>query len=249
MSDIRRIRRACAPRLHALVLASVIALCACAGGAAPEGFYRVERGDTLNKIAQANRRSVAELVRWNRLANPDRIEVGDLLRVVPPDGSAASSATAIGTTGAASSAPTRRRAATPATPRVPRTTASVPAGQTIDLRWPIAGAVIRGFDGGASKGIDIAGDAGQPVAAAADGEVVYAGQLRGYGTLLIIKHDANFLTSYAHLQSVAVKEKQRVSAGQTIATVGSSEAPSPQLHFELRYGGRPVDPTRYLPSR
>ena len=100
------------------------------------------------------------------------------------------------------------------------------------------------------KGIDLAGGAGDPVLAAAEGKVVYAGEgLRGYGKLIIIKHNNTFLTAYAHNQSILVKEDQSVKKGQKIAEMGSSDSDRVKLHFEIRERGRPVDPMKYLRSR
>lgn len=122
----------------------------------------------------------------------------------------------------------------------------------INWQWPTTGKVVQGFsnsDGG-NKGIDIAGSKGQAVYAAAPGRVVYAGNaLRGYGNLIIIKHDDDFLSAYAHNDSISVSDQQQVSAGQQIAKLGSSGTTSNKLHFEIRYKGKSVDPTRYLPRR
>ena len=112
---------------------------------------------------------------------------------------------------------------------------------------PAAGAVSAGFDEGKTKGLVIAGKAGDPVLAAADGRVVYAGSgLRGYGNLVILKHNNTYLTAYAHNQTLLVKEDQAVRRGQKIAEMGSTDADRVQLHFEIRRQGRPVDPTRYV---
>ena len=107
-----------------------------------------------------------------------------------------------------------------------------------------------GFDEARSKGVAIPGKPGDPVYAAADGRVVYAGSgLRGYGNLVIIKHNATYLTAYAHNQTLLVKEDQTVKKGQKIAEMGSTDADRVKLHFEIRRSGKPVDPSRYLPSR
>lgn len=122
----------------------------------------------------------------------------------------------------------------------------------ISWRWPTNGKVIQGFssaDGG-NKGVDISGSRGQAVNAAAAGRVVYAGNaLRGYGNLIIIKHNDDFLSAYAHNESILVKDQQEVSAGQQIAKMGSSGTNGVKLHFEIRFKGKSVDPIRYLPSR
>ena len=110
--------------------------------------------------------------------------------------------------------------------------------------------MIAGFDEAKNKGIDIAGKAGDPVLAAADGQVVYAGAgLRGYGNLIIVKHNNTYLTAYAHNQALLVKEDQVVRRGQKIAEMGSSDAERVQLHFEIRRQGKPVDPAKLLPPR
>ena len=110
--------------------------------------------------------------------------------------------------------------------------------------------MIRSFDGANSKGIDIANVAGTPVFAAAGGTVVYASNgLRGYGNLLIIKHNADYLTAYAHNRTLLVKEGETVQQGQKVAEMGDSDNDRVMLHFELRYDGRSIDPTRSLPPR
>ena len=116
--------------------------------------------------------------------------------------------------------------------------------------WPAAGSVFAGFEEGKHKGLSIAGKAGDAVLAAADGRVVYAGSgLRGYGNLVIVKHNTTYLTAYAHNQSLLVKEDQAVRRGQKIAEMGSSDAERVQLHFEIRRQGKPIDPARLLPTR
>jgi lipoprotein NlpD len=116
--------------------------------------------------------------------------------------------------------------------------------------WPHPGQVLAGFDETKNKGLDFAGKAGDPVLAAADGKVVYAGSgLRGYGNLVILKHNNTYLTAYAHNQSLLVKEDQTVQKGQRIAEMGSSDADRVKLHFEIRKQGKPVDPAKLLPSR
>ncbi len=119
----------------------------------------------------------------------------------------------------------------------------------IDWVWPAKGKIVTGFSEVASlKGIDIAGTAGQPVAASAGGKIVYAGTgLRGYGKLIIIKHSGTFLSAYAHNRDILVKEGQQVAKGQKIAEMGNTDADQVKLHFEIRRHGKPVDPLRYLP--
>jgi len=120
----------------------------------------------------------------------------------------------------------------------------------IDWMWPASGAVVARFDDVKNKGLAIAGKAGDPVYAAADGRVVYAGSgLRGYGNLVIVKHNATYLTAYAHNQALLVKEDQVVRKGQKIAEMGSSDSDRVQLHFEIRKQGKPIDPSGLLPPR
>ena len=127
-----------------------------------------------------------------------------------------------------------------------------PVASNIAWQWPTQGNVIQGFsnsDGG-NKGIDISGSRGQAVKAAASGRVVYAGNaLRGYGNLIIIKHNDDFLSAYAHNDKILVSDQQEVKAGQEIAKMGSTGTNAVKLHFEIRYKGKSVDPVRYLPRR
>jgi len=119
-------------------------------------------------------------------------------------------------------------------------------------RWPTDGKIIDNFSAseGGNKGIDIAGTRGQPIVATASGRVVYAGNaLRGYGNLIIIKHNDDYLSAYAHNDTMLVREQQEVKAGQKIATMGSTGTSSVRLHFEIRYKGKSVNPLRYLPQR
>ena len=133
--------------------------------------------------------------------------------------------------------------------------ASVPAAAAgddddkIDWAWPATGKLVTGFSDGANlKGIDIAGKAGQPVLASAAGKVVYAGAgLRGYGKLVIVKHNGTYLSAYAHNSEILVKEGQQVTRGQKIAEMGNTDSEQVKLHFEIRRLGKPVDPLKFLP--
>lgn len=132
------------------------------------------------------------------------------------------------------------------------TQAATPASATDDVEWmwPANGKLIAPFAEGGSKGLDIAGKAGDPVVAASDGVVSYAGAgLRGYGNLVVLRHSESFLSVYAHNSKILVKEKQTVTKGQKIAEMGSTDAESPRLHFEIRRQGKPADPQKYLPAR
>jgi lipoprotein NlpD len=129
-------------------------------------------------------------------------------------------------------------------------TPAAPAEDEVALIWPASGAVLAGFDEVKNKGLDIGGATGDPVLAAADGRVVYVGSgLRGYGNLIILKHNNTYLTAYAHNQTLLVKEDQTVRKGQKIAEMGNSDADRIKLHFEVRRQGKPVDPVKYLPTR
>ena len=122
-------------------------------------------------------------------------------------------------------------------------------GDQLDWAWPAKGKIVTAFSETANlKGIDIAGTAGEPVRASAAGRVVYAGNgLRGYGKLIIIKHNATYLSAYAHNRDILVKEGQQVTRGQKIAEMGNTDADQVKLHFEIRRHGKPMDPTKYLP--
>ena len=122
--------------------------------------------------------------------------------------------------------------------------------EDLDWAWPSKGKIIASFNESASlKGLDISGKAGQPVLASAPGKVVYSGSgLRGYGKLVIIKHNKTFLSAYAHNSQILVREGQTVTKGQRIAEMGDSDADQVKLHFEIRRMGKPVDPLKYLPE-
>ena len=222
------------------------------------GFYTVKPGDTLIRIGLDSGQNWRDISRWNSMDNPNQIEVGQVLRVTPPTGNAAVVARPV-----ASQAPVSTplpaqgvSAAKPAANAAPPASAEAPPapqnGGEDDVAWiwPAQGAQLAGFDEVKNKGIDIAGRAGDAVLASADGRVVYAGAgLRGYGNLIILKHNNTFLTAYAHNQSLLVKEDQTVRKGQKIAEMGSSDADRVKLHFEIRRQGKPVDPLKYLPAR
>jgi lipoprotein NlpD len=119
----------------------------------------------------------------------------------------------------------------------------------VDWMWPASGRVLSGFSKGANKGVDILGKVGDPVLASASGRVLYSGTMRGYGKLVIIKHNDTYLSAYAHNSNVLVKEGQSVAKGQKIAEIGNSDSPQVKLHFEIRRQGEPVDPLKFLPER
>jgi lipoprotein NlpD len=226
------------------------------------GFYTVKPGDTLIRIGLDAGQNWRDIARWNNLPNSNLIEVGQVLRVLPPvaEGVTVGSVASAGQVEArpldgkpaaapASAAVTTSPAPGTAAPAAPAPSPREP-DDDITWAWPAAGPVVAVFDDNKSKGLAIAGQAGDPVLAAADGRVVYAGSgLRGYGNLVIVKHNATYLTAYAHNQTLLVKEDQVVRRGQRIAEMGSSDADRVQLHFEIRRQGRPIDPARLLPPR
>jgi lipoprotein NlpD len=233
------------------------------------GSYVVRPGDTLIRIALDAGQNWRDIARWNNIENPNVIEVGQVLRVVPPVSTEVAVArpvapatvasapvlpAASSPASASSAAASAARAAAPGpVASLPPTTAA-PAGPDEDIGWtwptPPADGVIAGFDEQHNKGVDIAGKPGDPVLATADGRVVYAGAgLRGYGNLIILKHNNTYLSAYAHNQALLVKEDQTVRKGQKIAEMGSTDSDRVKLHFEIRRQGKPVDPMRYLPAR
>jgi len=235
-----------------------------AENAGKPGYYTVKPGDTLIRIGLDNGQNFRDIARWNSIENVNLIEVGQVLRVVPPQADAngvvvrpvvpGGKPEARPLTGNAPAAPASTASGATAMPSV--TPAASAPGSTrepdeeLGWIWPAAGPVANGFDDAKFKGLDITGKAGDPVLAAADGRVVYAGSaLRGLGNLIIVKHNNTYLSAYAHNQTLLVKEDQVVRRGQKIAEMGNSDAERVQLHFEIRRQGKPVDPAKLLPPR
>ena len=241
---------------------------ASADNAGKPGYYSVKSGDTLIRIGMDNGQSWRDIARWNNIENPNLIETGQVLRVTPPEETGVvvrpvSSTNVVTSPAPANTASAPAPASNTASVRPPASAANPPnastpsnnlantdsAEETVSFQWPTRGNVLAGFDEVKNKGIDIAGKAGDPVLAAADGKVVYAGSgLRGYGNLVILKHNNTYLTAYAHNQSLLVKEDQAIKRGQKIAEMGNSDADQVKLHFEIRRQGKPVDPAKYLPA-
>ncbi|MBN3773600.1 peptidoglycan DD-metalloendopeptidase family protein [Burkholderia sp. Se-20378] len=230
---------------------------------APPGYYRVKPGDTLYRIALENGQNYRDIAAWNNLVNPNQIEVDQLLRVSPQAGAAVagtqvrapSAGAAVATAprssgpGTPAAGPSSAVATSPAAAAASSDTAAAPSGP-VTFAWPARGPVLNGFDDAKNKGVNIGGTAGETVKAAADGRVVYSGNgLRGYGNLIIIKHDATYLTAYAHNRALMVKEGDAVTKGQKIAEMGNSDSDRVMLHFEVRRQGKPVDPLKYLPPQ
>ncbi|GAA5080187.1 peptidoglycan DD-metalloendopeptidase family protein [Lysobacter panacisoli] len=208
----------------------------------------VKRGDTLFSIASRNGIRAPDLAAWNGIDPPYTIYPGQRLRLYPGSrsGTATTTRPPTGTTKPTTTAPT-----TP-TPTAPKPAAPTPAVSDIKWRWPADGQLIGRYVAGepTKQGIDIAGNSGAPVRAAADGVVVYSGSgLVGYGELIIIKHNDQWLSAYGHNRNRLVNEGQLVRSGQQIAEMGRSGAPREMLHFEVRYNGKPVDPLLYLPKQ
>lgn len=193
------------------------------------GYYTVKPGDTIMQVGRNTGQNWRDIVLWNHLENPSQIEVGQVLRVATPESTTSTTAT--------------NAAKTTNPPAIKHDHAP-------DMVWPSNGKVIATYDGVKNKGLKMAGKLGDPVIAAASGRVVVASSsLRGYGNMVIIKHNEDYLTAYAHNQKLLVKEDQIVQKGQKIASMGSSDADRVMLHFEVRHLGKPVDPVKYLPSR
>jgi lipoprotein NlpD len=230
------------------------------------GYYTVKPKDTLIGIGLEAGQSHKDIARWNSLENPNKIEIGQVLRVAPPvasdsgvavakpvaTGAATATAIAPGASGSPAKPASAPASATGTPASAPATAAVAAASGEEDLGWiwPGSGPVLAGFDEAKNKGLDIGGAAGDAVLASSDGKVVYAGAgLRGYGNLIILKHNNTYLTAYAHNQTLLVKEDQAVKKGQKIAEMGSSDSDRVKLHFEVRRQGKPVDPSKYLPAR
>lgn len=219
-----------------------LALSGCAGNSSEGSYsgsvYTVKRGDTLSRISRMTGTSVRDLARMNGISPPYTIEVGQKLKV-----------------SGASSSSTKKSATSKTAKVVPSSSVPQsswpPVGQRC-WRWPASGKVVMTYSTseGGNKGIDIAGSRGQPVYAAGAGKVVYVGnQLRGYGNLVMIKHNEDYITAYAHNDKLMVNNGQSVKIGQQIATMGSSDADSVRLHFQIRYRATAIDPLRYLPPQ
>lgn len=197
----------------------------------PAGYYRVNPGDSLRSIAAAFGRREQDLVSWNALANSNAIVQGQLLRVAPP---------------AASAVPAQAAART-----TPQEAPQVPATPGhAEFTWPAQGHVVKPFVQGQTRGMLIAGTPGEPVRAAAEGRVIYAGAgVPDYGPLIIIKHRDGFITAYAHNGRLLVKDSEVVSQGQVIADMGVDADGNGQLQFEIREDGQQVDPSSLLPAQ
>jgi lipoprotein NlpD len=234
----------------------------------PAGHYRIKRGDTLLRIALDHGQSHRDIAEWNNISDVNLIEVDQVIRVVPPKSSkstasrmevkqdkpvASKDLAKPDTKSMKSDSKLDTKAESKVETKVDtkadkQTNDALSNDAGIRLSWPSKGEVVDRFDEGKNKGIGIGGKAGDPIQAAADGKVVYAGNsLRGYGNLVIVKHDNTYLTAYAHNRTLLVKEGDLVKKSQKIAEMGNTDSDRVKLHFEVRKNGKPVDPMSFLP--
>jgi lipoprotein NlpD len=244
----------------------------------PPQAYTVQKGDTLYGIALEHGFDYKEVAEWNGIASPYTIHVGQQLKFNPaPQAVVVTPLKAVAVTSQAGEAPllktqpkvvkqpyaeqtekvstakaeSQDKPAPVELPAEKKEGAQAEDDERVDWNWPTAGKVIASFNeaSGSGKGLDIGGKSGQSVVAAGPGKVVYSGNgLRGYGKLVIIKHNKTYLSAYAHNHKILVKEGQNVDRGQKIAEMGDSDADQVKLHFEIRRFGKPVDPMKYLPQ-
>ena len=210
----------------------------------------VAKGETLYSIAFAYGEDVRTVAEWNHIRPPYTIYPNQQIRVTSPPAASVVPRTRVDN--AQSKPPRRQSTEKKYSDTAKNTKTRQVASKKISWQWPTKGKIISTYaakDTG-KKGLDIAGKAGQPIYAAASGMVVYSGNgLRGYGQLIIIKHDDTYFSAYAHNRQLLVKEDQKVNKGQRIADMGNTEADQPMLHFEVRRDGKPVDPLNYFPKR
>jgi len=262
------------------LLATLLAACAPPTVHAPVGdrshrpahipaAHIVRQGDTLYSVAFMYGFDVQQLADWNRLAPPYTIYKGQQLRLRPPPAPGVAPSRPKPRPAQARVSPSRPKPQTvapsrpkvttagtevaTATPRrIPSESKKPAANRALSWSWPVDGPLLQRFDtaGNGRKGINIGGELGQPVHAAAAGKVVYSGSgLSGYGRLIIIKHNSDYLSAYAHNRQLLAREGEWVKQDQVIARMGSSGTDRVQLHFEIRRQGRPVDPLQFLPAR
>jgi len=253
-----------APRVLAALAVVTLAVAACTSQPPYEERVHVVRaGETLYSIAFQHGVDQRDLARWNGINNPDRILVGQRLRLTPPGGSASAKAEATKRAPAASKqndaaagktvgASASKSGTTGSATQSPSTQPALPNLPPPQWAWPVDGQVVTRFGShdGIGTGVGIGGRAGEPVHAAAAGRVVYAGGgLVGYGQLVIIKHNETYLTAYGYNSELLVKQGEDVARGQTIASMGLGPERQPRLHFEIRRNGVPVDPLQFFPGR
>lgn len=271
VASISAVQRPIARLLTGLLVASVIVGCstntpapitdihsstpsAAEIGTPVAGNYTVEPGDTLFKIALKYGTTVQAIAEANNITDPSQLRVGQLLSVkgatTPSVVVTAPTSTSITMAGSDGAVAEQKVEPVPS-PVSPVATDAVRASDAglVNWGWPASGTLIQGFTAN-TKGIDIKGEIGDPIIAAADGKVVYAGNgLRGLGNLILLDHTNGFITAYAHNDTLLVKTGQKINKGQQIATLGESDTTSPHLHFEVRRRNIPVNPLSYLPAR
>lgn len=214
------------PLALSCLFSATLLLSACASSTpepVPDGYYRVQRGDTLYKIGRQFNQTARTLIRWNQLHNPSQLEVGQVLRV--------------------------KAKVAPFQPNAAQVAAAKPVkpNNSLQLQWPAQGKLVNQYNGSSQKGIIIEGNVGTPIYAAAAGKVLYVGNtVRGYGNLILISHTSSTLTAYAHNDTVLVKQGQSVRAGEQIATMGNTDTDRAKLHFEVRIHGKAVNPMTHL---
>lgn len=231
-----------------------------------KGFYKVQPKDTLYRIALEHGQDYKDIVAWNNIQDPNHIIQGTILRVAPPDSTTKNTITnsvanndndvevktlSNDITNTTTTTTTTENTATTATITTTEkdTNKTSKVYDTVEWAWPTTNKLTTGFSS-SNKGMEFTGKSGDAILAAADGKIVYAGNgLRGYGELVIIKHNATYLTAYGHNRKILVKEGQSVKRGQKIAEMGNTDTDKVKLHFELRKQGNPINPSAYLPAR
>ena len=218
-------------------------------GAIRGDYYRVQRGDTLYAIAWQKGVDYRLIASWNGIRPPYRIYSGQVLRLKPPR--TTSRPPAATPKPVAKTRPPPKTATRTPSRSAPSTKKKKPVSRKkLAWRWPVKGKVVSRFKSGdpLRKGIKISGYSGKPILAAESGKVVYSGSgLIGYGRLIIVKHNDNYLSAYGHNRKILVKEGDQVTKGKRIAEMGTANSGEPMLHFEIRRDGKPVDPVRLLP--
>ena len=208
-------------------------------------FYKVRAGDTLYAIAWRTGRDFKDLARWNQLGSPYIIYVGQVIRTIPP----------VKKKKVVKKKPSnipKKQTANIKKTKVKAKQAPDKFKQSLYWKWPYNGRIIKGFKKGddTSKGIVVSGKLGQSILSAEAGKVVYSGSgLIGYGQLIIIKHNNNYLSAYGHNRKILVREGEWITKGKKIAEMGINETGVPALHFEIRKNGNPINPVSVLPRR
>ncbi|WNC71452.1 peptidoglycan DD-metalloendopeptidase family protein [Thalassotalea psychrophila] len=224
--------------------------------------HKVKSGETLYSIAWRSGKDVRTIAQLNRLPAPYKIYPGQILKLQGKVHKTTSSSSTTSKSNVKTSQKEQKSSLKVVANQKTQEYGESSAGNFTDVKvpsltqkvkrwiWPVNGRVISSFSNSpqGNKGIDISGNKGKPIKAAADGLIVYAGNaLRGYGNLIIIKHNDDYLSAYAHNDTLRVKEQQTIKAGTVIATMGNTGTDKTMLHFEIRFRGKSVNPQRYLP--